>query len=80
MKMMFLTTAAALCLGMGTAAADSADSEGGPTPNTFFSELPGVIAIAPGQLPNNVAVNSYFAPSNTATAVNPPRSPSNSGS
>jgi hypothetical protein len=44
MKTMFLA-AAALSLGIGSAYAN----EGGPVANTFFTELPGVIAQAPAQ-------------------------------
>jgi hypothetical protein len=45
MKTLFLAAAAALSLGAGAAYA----SEGGPVANTFFTELPGVIAQAPAQ-------------------------------
>jgi hypothetical protein len=71
MKTMFLAAAAVLCLGMGAAYADGGDTEGGGVPNTYFSELPGVIATAPGQPPNDVAVNSQYAapPANTAVVL-----------
>jgi hypothetical protein len=45
MKTMFLAAATALSLGVGSAYAN----EGGPVANTFFTELPGVIAQAPVQ-------------------------------
>jgi hypothetical protein len=79
MKTMLLATAAVLCLGMTAAYADGGDDEGGTVANTYFTELPGVVATAPGQQPNDVAVNGYVAPPATATAVIPP-SASNSGS
>jgi hypothetical protein len=44
-KTMLLAAAAALSLGVGSAYAN----EGGPVANTFFTELPGVIAQAPVQ-------------------------------
>jgi hypothetical protein len=43
MKTMLLAAAAALSLGVGSAYADSGD---GPAANTFFTELPGVVAQA----------------------------------
>jgi hypothetical protein len=46
MKTMLLAAAAALSLGVGSAYAN----EGGPEANTFFTELPGVVAQA--QVPN----------------------------
>jgi hypothetical protein len=46
MKTTFLAAAAALVLGVGPAYAGDG---GGGAPNTFFTELPGVIAQAPGQ-------------------------------
>jgi hypothetical protein len=45
MKTMFLAAATVLTLGVGSAYAN----EGGPVANTFFTELPGVIAQAPAQ-------------------------------
>ena len=47
MKTMLLAAAAALSLGVGSAYADSG---GGTVANTFFTELPGVVAQA--QVPN----------------------------
>jgi hypothetical protein len=43
---MFLATAAVLSLGIGTAFAGESD---GANPNTFFTELPGVLAQSPAQ-------------------------------
>jgi hypothetical protein len=51
MKTMLLAAAAALSLGVGSAYA----SEGDNIPNTFFTELPGVIAQAPAQTVPSVA-------------------------
>jgi hypothetical protein len=45
MKTMFLAAATVLTLGVSSAYAN----EGGPVANTFFTELPGVIAQAPAQ-------------------------------
>jgi hypothetical protein len=47
MKTMLLAAAAALSLGVGSAYADGGDT---PAANTFFTELPGVVAQA--QVPN----------------------------
>jgi hypothetical protein len=47
MKTMLLAAAAALSLAVGSAYADGGD---GPAANTFFTELPGVVAQA--QVPN----------------------------
>ena len=47
MKTMLLAAVAVFTLGTG--AAFAGDSEGGPVANTAFTELPGVIAQAPGQ-------------------------------
>ncbi|MGC1409444.1 MAG: hypothetical protein WA864_10925 [Acetobacteraceae bacterium] len=57
MKTILLAAAAMLCIGVGVAYAESGDDEGGTIPNTFFTELPGVISTAPGAPPNNFAVN-----------------------
>ena len=61
MKIVSLAAAALLCLGAGTAYADGdsggGGAEDGVLPNTFFTELPGVVATAPGAPPNNVAAN-----------------------
>ncbi len=48
-------------LAIGVGAAYAGDGEdGGVTPNTYFSELPGEVATAIGQPPNNVSVNAQF--------------------
>jgi hypothetical protein len=66
MNTMLRATMMVLSLGIGTAyAAESED--GGTVPNTYFAELPGVLAMAPRQPPNVVVgtkqssgvVNSY---------------------
>jgi hypothetical protein len=75
MKTLMLTAAAVLSFGVGSAHADSGD-DGGTIANTFFTTLPGVIAIAPGQRPNGVAANQHNAPTTayrTVRAVNPPQ-------
>jgi hypothetical protein len=59
MKTILLAASATLCIGIGVAYADGGDDEGGAVANTFFTELPGVVATAPGAPPNNVAVNGY---------------------
>ncbi len=72
MKTMLLAAAAVLCLGAGAAYADEGD-DGGIIPNTYFNELPGVIATAPGMPPNNVSANAYqtMPQSSAATVVMP---------
>jgi len=77
MKTMFLAAAAVLCISAGAAYADGGDDEGGMIANTYFTELPGQIAIAPGQQPNDVAVNSNYEPAPANTAVVMP--PTNNG-
>jgi hypothetical protein len=59
MKTILLAASAMLCIGVGVAYADGGDDEGGAVANTFFTELPGVVATAPGAIPNDVAVNGY---------------------
>jgi hypothetical protein len=78
MKIMLLAAAGVLCIGVGAAYADGGDDEGGAVANTYFSELPGVVATAPGALPNDVAVNSNATP-NTAAVVAPRTTTSSSG-
>ena len=46
MKIVILATAAVLSLGVGSA---YADSEGGSTAETLFTQIPGVMAQAPAQ-------------------------------
>jgi hypothetical protein len=55
MKTMILAAAAILSIGMGSGSAFAA-SEGGTHANTFFTELPGVMAHAPVQTMPNSAV------------------------
>ncbi len=52
--------ATATLLGLGAVAANA--SEGGPAPNTWFTQLPGVIAQAPMQAPSAVAQQQDSAP------------------
>ena len=80
MKMMLMAAAGVLCIGVGAAYADGGDDEGGAVANTYFSELPGVVATAPGTPANNVAANSYYAQPNTTAAVVVPPGATNSGS
>jgi hypothetical protein len=56
MKTMMLAAAAVLSLGVGSAFANEGD--GGTVANTFFTQLPGVVAQAPSQqVPSAVARN-----------------------
>jgi hypothetical protein len=70
MRTMFLAAAAALSLGVGSAYAGEIE---GITPDTFFKQLPGVIAQAPVQAPvvataqNGQAVHAYVTQSNRGT-------------
>jgi hypothetical protein len=72
-----LMLAAALSFGAGPAHADGDGGEdGGIIANTFFTTLPGVVAIASGQRPNGVAANQNNAPTRafrTVRSVNPPQ-------
>ena len=52
--------ATATLLGMGAASAYA--NEGGPVANTFFTELPGVVAQVPEQAPSAIAGNQGGAP------------------
>lgn len=54
MKTMLLAAAAALTLGVGSAYAGDGE---GPIPNTQFTEIPNVIAQAPGQDNHAYAAN-----------------------
>lgn len=59
MKTMIFATAAVLGIGIGAAHAGDGD---GPTANSFFTQLPGVIAQAPvRQVPSAVARNQNGA-------------------
>jgi len=63
MKTIMLAAAAALSLGIGSAYADGGE---GPTANTFFTELPGVVAQAQvQQAPRTLAANQGGAAVNT---------------
>jgi hypothetical protein len=70
MKTMFLAAAAALSLGVGSAYAGEIE---GITPDTFFKQLPGVIAQAPVEATvvataqNGQAVRAYVSQSNRGT-------------
>src|SRR5271157_3184707 len=71
MKTMILATAAVLALGVGSAFAGDGDI---PTADTFFTELPGVIAQAPVQnapavatAQNGQAVRAYVSNANQGT-------------
>jgi hypothetical protein len=50
-------------LGLGAVAANA--NEGGPAPNTWFTQLPGVIAQAPVQAPSAVAQQTNGVPTAT---------------
>ena len=67
MRTLLFAAAAMLSIGMGVAYAESGDDEGGTGANTFFTELPGVTATAPGAIPNDVAVNAYQEQYQTTT-------------
>src|SRR5438105_12454729 len=76
MKTMLLAATAALTLSAGAAYADGGD---GPAANTFFTELPGVVAQAPVQnapavatARNGQAVHAYVANSNRGAWLFPP--------
>ncbi len=78
MKTTLLAAAALLCLGTGAAYAEGED--GGYIPNTFFTQLPGVVATAPGAPPNNVAANpSPAITSPTTTSGIQPNANANTG-
>jgi hypothetical protein len=63
MKTMILATAAVLGIGMGSAYADGGQT---PTADTFFTELPGVIAQSQVQpVPGAAAANRSGVTSNT---------------
>jgi hypothetical protein len=76
MKTMLLAAAAALSLGIGSA---YADSEGGQSPITQFTQIPGVLAQAPAQnapavatAQNGQASRAYVTQSNRGTWLFPP--------
>ncbi len=60
MKTISLAAAAALCLGVGAAHADNgAEDSGVIGPNSFFTELPGVVPTAPGARANDAPANVW---------------------
>ena len=60
MKTIFLAAAAAICLGVGAAHADNgAEDSGVIGPNSFFTELPGVVPTAPGARANDAPANAW---------------------
>jgi hypothetical protein len=67
MKMLILATATVLGLGAGVAYAGDSD---GPVPNTFFTELPGVIAQAPAQDNTAIAHNQATGAPTTSFVTN----------
>jgi hypothetical protein len=74
MKTIVLAAAAALCLGVGAAHADNgAEDSGAIGPNSFFTELPGEVATAPGARPNDAPANAWqlMGQPTSTTAVTP---------
>lgn len=67
MKTMILATAAVLGLGVGSAYAGEGD---GTVANTWFTELPGVVAQAPLQTPSAVARNQATGAPTAAFVTN----------
>jgi len=60
MKTILLAAAAAFCLGVGAAHADNgAEDSGEIGPNSFFTELPGVVPTAPGARANDAPANVW---------------------
>ena len=60
MKTIFLAAAVAFCLGVGAAHADNgAEDSGVVGPNSFFTELPGVVPTAPGARANDAPANAW---------------------
>jgi hypothetical protein len=82
MKTMLLAAAAALSLGVSAAYADGGQ---GTPPNTYFTELPGVIAQAPAQpavatARNGQAIGTYVTNSNHGTWLFAPNQNQGNGS
>jgi hypothetical protein len=84
MKTMILAVAAALSLGVSAAYADGGQ---GTLPNTYFTELPGVIAQAPVQnapsiatARNGQAIGTYVTNSNHGTWLFAPNQNQGNGS
>jgi hypothetical protein len=70
MKTTILASAAMLCLGIGSAWADQGGEDSGLLgPNTYFTELPGVVAIPPGARPNDAMANAWQAVGQQSTAT-----------
>ncbi|HEY7581289.1 MAG TPA: hypothetical protein VH855_27145 [Acetobacteraceae bacterium] len=70
MKTMVLASAAVLCLGMGAAWADQGGEDSGLLgPNTYFTELPGVVATPPGTRANDAAANAWQTVGRQPTAA-----------
>ncbi len=65
MKTIILAAAAVLGIGMGAAYAGDGE-DGAMIPDTYFSELPGVIATPPGEPFNNVAAQDRYGEPVTA--------------
>ena len=79
MKTTLLAAAAMLCIGAGVAYADNAE-DAGWVPNTYFTELPGVVSTAPGMPPNDVASNANQAATQSTTWVVPQTNTPSNGS
>ena len=83
MRTMFIAAAAALSLGVGSAYAGEIE---GITPDTFFKQLPGVIAQAPVQAPavataqNGQAVHVYVSQASNGTWLFQEQSPEGANS
>jgi hypothetical protein len=77
MKTIMLAAAAVVSLGIGSAYAGDGD---GPTADTFFTELPGVVAQPPVQKPASALasnsqgahINTYVTNRSTGTWLFPP--------
>jgi hypothetical protein len=60
MKTILFASAAVICLGVGAARADQGPEDSGfVNPNSYFTELPGVDATAPGTRPNDATANAW---------------------
>jgi hypothetical protein len=75
MKAVMLAAAAVFSFGIGSSHAGDGE-DGGNIANTFFTTLPGVIATASEQRPNELIAKPHNAPTTayrTDRAVNPPQ-------
>jgi hypothetical protein len=79
MKTTLMAATAMLCIGAGAAYADNAE-DAGWVPNTYFTELPGVISTAPGMPPNDVASNANQSAAQATTWVVPQANTPSNGS